>query len=174
MANVVDSTPVRGCIGLAGVGLAGLSLALLVTSIISALLGQLPPEAGIAGLIGASVLLLASTAVGGALAWWGWRGTLGRQHRADVETAVLDAAERRGGRLTPAQLATETDLSLADSEDVLDRLARDSHLRIDVGTGGEEVYVFPGLESGETRTPDEQLEADISLALDQQEKSQEH
>lgn len=61
------------------------------------------------------------------------------------ENAALEAARRRGGRMTVMQFAAEAGLPMEDAERTLERLASRGHIGQDVEESGMVVYVFPDL-----------------------------
>lgn len=67
------------------------------------------------------------------------------------ERRVLRFAERERGRVTIPEVATNCDLSLADSKQALERLVLAEVAEIQVTQSGVLVYVFPGFLSDEDK-----------------------
>ena len=60
----------------------------------------------------------------------------------DSEHEVLRIARAQGGRVTPSVVAVESLLSLAEAEQVLDRMARGGHATVAVAEDGRVEYEF--------------------------------
>lgn len=88
---------------------------------------------------------------------------------ADLEKRVLQSASQQGGFLTVPRLAMETDLSLAQSEAILDELSRRGYANPQVSSEGAVEYVFQEFRSD--RTLDE-LEFQIERAVAEAEEEQ--
>lgn len=81
---------------------------------------------------------------GGLLVWSGVRA--GRPAPVDATRSVLDAAARRGGRVTPVEVALDTGLEVGRAREILDGLAKKDACQILIGDSGILVYRFPELE----------------------------
>ncbi len=65
-----------------------------------------------------------------------------RQRQEEIEAKVLQIAISKGGRITAAEVAMTTDLSLAEAQAYLEGLARNGTIRMEVGVRGTMVYCF--------------------------------
>lgn len=63
------------------------------------------------------------------------------------ERRILQAAQRRGGRVTVAVASLEAKLDLDQARKELERLRKAGHCELDVSEDGAELYVFTGLGS---------------------------
>jgi predicted transcriptional regulator len=63
----------------------------------------------------------------------------------DIEKAVLACAKQHGGRVTIAEVATESDLSFTEAKEVLEELSRAGACTVDVTEEGAFIYEFLGL-----------------------------
>lgn len=63
--------------------------------------------------------------------------------RSDKERKVLQIAKKNSGKITPALLALETDMTLKESEDILDELAKQGYLQLEVYDSGSIEYICP-------------------------------
>jgi len=166
MDNILQNKPVRGCLGMVGFGIAGICLAATITGL-GDMLQQ--PATQIPSQIGATVCLLVSGAFGGVLCWYGYVGVFGERKLTDhVENQILNIAKAEGGRVTVALVAASSDLSMADSESILTRLAKDGLVRLDIDADGDNVYVFPGLDDSETTFDEAQFEEELAEVRDKQ------
>jgi hypothetical protein len=60
----------------------------------------------------------------------------------DHERAILQIAREHGGRLTPALVALDCDMGIAEAERVLDDLAKRGHASVNVRNDGRLEYEF--------------------------------
>lgn len=65
-----------------------------------------------------------------------------RRRREQLERQVLQLAAAAAGRLTPAQVAQSTRLTLEESKAFLDRLGVEGHCRMELDDGGSVSYRF--------------------------------
>jgi hypothetical protein len=84
---------------------------------------------------------LAFAAAGGALFFTALRARR-RQREEAIETEVLRVALSRDGRVTAAEVAMATELSLEEAQGYLERLARSGTISVEVGANGMLVYSF--------------------------------
>ena len=144
MRSFINAKIVRGLIGLTGFSITGLSLAILATGLATELTG---PTTDLAGAIGASVCMLFTSTIGAVLVWFGWVGIFGDEPTdSDVELEILELAARTDGAISIARVAANTDLSLEQSEDILEDLAKKGLARLDLDDEGNRIFVFSGLE----------------------------
>lgn len=68
----------------------------------------------------------------------------------DVERAVLACAQKHGGRVTIAEVATGTHLSFTEAKEMLEELSRAGACTVDVTENGAFIYEFTGLMPRET------------------------
>ena len=108
--------------------------------------------------IGLVVFLGLTTAAGAWLAWTRlWRAPGRAGHRpppmsdAEREQRILDLAERQGGRVTVAEVASRCDLTVDASKAALDQLVLHNVAELQVSERGVVVYVFPGFLSDEEK-----------------------
>ncbi|WP_226670874.1 hypothetical protein [Metabacillus litoralis] len=62
-----------------------------------------------------------------------------------LENTILKVAENRGGRLTPIELAMDTDLTLDEAKALLEKWALQGYVTIKVSEGGALIYDFTGI-----------------------------
>jgi hypothetical protein len=160
----------RGILGCVGIGIAlfgGLFFAMFLVTLLTG--GDGKTETGV--LAGLVVFFGGMLAVGVYLAWRMFsqkpaaaaaRGA-GRpgtgvpsappppQTDEERERRVLRFAEHERGRVTIPEVATNCDMSLADSKGTLDRLVLADVAQIQVTQTGVLVYVFPGFLSDEDK-----------------------
>jgi hypothetical protein len=60
-----------------------------------------------------------------------------------IEARIFRAAYKRKGRLTVSDVVLETDLSIKEAEEVLNRMVDSMHVCMEVGDTGMVVYEFP-------------------------------
>ena len=88
----------------------------------------------------------------GALLWW----TSGKKARlqltTDREKMLLNIIKQHGGKVTPAEIATSSDLSIVESQEALDELCRAGAGELEIIDGGKLVYVFHGFLSAEEKS----------------------
>ena len=65
----------------------------------------------------------------------------------EKEKAVLKIANEKNGRLTIAEVAMDTSLSLEESKTILEKMSADGVAELQITDGGSLVYVFTGLIS---------------------------
>jgi hypothetical protein len=92
--------------------------------------GLLPAARGLSGLIASRTSAPAAKRLGE------------KEKAAEGERAVLRAARDRGGRLTPALVALECDMSVEEAEGILDGLAKKGHASMRVRDDGRIEYEF--------------------------------
>ncbi len=63
----------------------------------------------------------------------------------ELENTILKVAENRGGRLTPIELAMDTDLTLDEAKALLEKWALNGYVTIKVTEGGALIYDFTGI-----------------------------
>ncbi len=80
-------------------------------------------------------------ASGGILVYIGLRSHQ-RQHQEAIEAKVLQEAITRGNRITAAEVAMLTDLSLAEAQTYLETQARGGLISVEVGEDGILIYHF--------------------------------
>lgn len=95
-----------------------------------------------------------------------------------LERQVLTLASENGGWISVPQVAARTELSLADSDRMLTRLAKEGFARMEVDEEGDTRYVFPGLddrgsagEAGEEWALEEEVAAAVDAAELEYERS---
>jgi len=137
--------PARTSSALAGVGAA----AWKTTSVAAMGLGALAVVAGIAlaGPAGIAIAVLGGlfgTGVGGLLWARGARSASAAKEALDasVEHAILDLAEKRGGRLLATDVARTLRMSLAEADRALTTMADGTRVAVDVGEDGIVTYDF--------------------------------
>ena len=108
--------------------------------------------------VGLVVFLGLTTAAGAWLAWTRlWRAPGRAGHRpppmsdAEREQRILDLAERQGGRVTVAEVASRCDLTVDASKAALDQLVLHNIAELQVSERGVVVYAFPGFLSDEEK-----------------------
>jgi hypothetical protein len=84
---------------------------------------------------------LAFAVAGGALLSTALRARR-RQLQEAIEAQVLQVALSRDGRVTAAEVAMVTELSLEEAQGYLERLARNGTISVEVGADGMLVYSF--------------------------------
>jgi len=170
MSGFLDKKTVRGGIGCVGLGTTVLAVALLATIVVQIITGA---QQDVAGAVGASVCMMMTAAIGGAMGWYGYRGMFGEQPvPADFEDQLLDLADRENGRVTVAMVAADTDLSMQRAEALLTRLTEQGLVRMEVGADGDYVHIFPGLGDDEETTFDQsQFERELERARLEAEKT---
>ena len=84
---------------------------------------------------------LAFAAAGGVLLSTALRA---RRHQREeaIEAEVLRVALSRDGRITAAEVAMATELSLEEAQGYLERLARNGTISVEVGANGMLIYSF--------------------------------
>jgi len=92
--------------------------------------GLLPAARGLSGMITSRTSAPAAKKIGE------------RERAAENEKAVLRMARDRGGRLTPALVALDCDMGVAEAEFVLDGLAKKGHASMRVRDDGRIEYEF--------------------------------
>lgn len=159
----------RGALGCVGVGMAlfgGMFFAMFLVTLLTG--GDGKTETGV--LAGLVVFFAGMLAAGLFIAWKMFRSRPARaaagagrpgtgvpsappppQTDAERERRVLRFAERERGRVTIPEVATQCDMSLADSKATLDRLVLAQVAEIRVTQSGVLVYVFPGFLSDEDK-----------------------
>lgn len=161
----------RGALGCVGVGIAligGMFFAMFLVTLLTG--GDGKTETGV--LAGLVVFFGGMLAAGLYIAWRMFRTRPARaaagagrpgtgagvpttppppQTDAERERRVLRFAERERGRVTVPEVATQCDMSLADSKATLDRLVLAEVAQIQVTQAGILVYVFPGFLSDEEK-----------------------
>ena len=76
--------------------------------------------------------------------------TVRKSRREDIENEerdLLKVIAERGGRITPAEIAAATNLTIAESEDKLRKLCRHGSGELQLTSDGRSVYVFFGFLS---------------------------
>jgi hypothetical protein len=68
-----------------------------------------------------------------------------RSKYEELENTIFKVAENRGGRLTPIELAMDTDLTLEEAKALLEKWALNGYVTIKVSEGGALVYDFAGI-----------------------------
>jgi predicted transcriptional regulator len=84
---------------------------------------------------------LAFAVAGGALLTTGLRARR-REREEAIEAEVLRVALSRDGRITAAEVAMATELSLEEAQKYLERLARSGTISVEVGANGMLIYSF--------------------------------
>ena len=84
---------------------------------------------------------LAFAVAGGSLLSTALR-TQRRQREEAIEAEVLRVALSRDGRVTAAEVAMTTELSLEEAQGYLERLARSGTISVEVGANGMLIYSF--------------------------------
>ena len=92
--------------------------------------GILPAARGLSGMISSRASAPAAKKIGE------------REKAAENEKAILRIARDRGGRLTPALVALDCDMSVETAERVLDGLAKKGHASMRVRDDGRIEYEF--------------------------------
>ncbi|MFC4321389.1 hypothetical protein [Litchfieldia salsa] len=69
----------------------------------------------------------------------------------ELENTVFKVAENRGGRLTPIELAMDTDLTLEESKALLEKWALKGYVTIKVSESGALVYEFTGMTTDQEK-----------------------
>lgn len=70
--------------------------------------------------------------------------------KKEKEKIILQTAKKYGGRITPVELAADTDLSINEAEDILKELSKKGYADLRVSDSGAILYEFLGF-----LTPDE-------------------
>ena len=143
-------------------GIAGLVVALFAALFFTVAITELATggdgKTSLGVYVGLIVFLGLTMAAGAWLAWtrlWQAPGRAG--HRpppmsdAEREQRVLDLAERQGGRVTVAEVASRCDLTVDASKAALDQLVLHGVAELQVSEQGVLVYVFPGFLSDEEK-----------------------
>ncbi len=65
----------------------------------------------------------------------------------DIEQHILQIAKEDGGSVTVAMIALQTDLSLKEAKNKLERLRKEGFCNVDLSEEGAKLYVFVGLRS---------------------------
>lgn len=79
--------------------------------------------------------------LGGALTYVSLRQKQ-RTRRETIEAKVIQAAIARNYRITPAEVAMLTDLSLTEAREYLETLARSGQIAVEIGENGMLIYCF--------------------------------
>lgn len=125
---------------LVGVGLALMGLVITMGAVLT--------TAGAENLLGHLLLTIAfgvvPMALGGLLVFRALRRVT-RIRREGQERRILDLARRRGGRLTVADVASSTALTLEEARQLLDDIHLSGHCATDLGEDGTMTYRFAEL-----------------------------
>lgn len=121
--------------------LALFSSLLVVVASVDLVTGSADTEPSV--LWGILVFFSLTTVLGGYLAVKS-RGRRIRKRRERREKKILTAIARAGGRVTPFELAAETDLGVEEARGYLDRLCELGMGELHVTDSGSLVYVFRG------------------------------
>ena len=76
----------------------------------------------------------------------------GRGEGVPRATEIIRAAQKRGGRITAAEVAADTTIPFDEAKGELDRLAKAGACEVVVGEAGILVYRFPEFESAANKT----------------------
>lgn len=147
----MDRSIFHALFGGLGSAVSGASLLLLGAGF----LGFFPVfSANLAGLVVALSLSLA-VLLGLGAAWYGFFGVRSARRLPEAEDRILEIANENDGRVTIPMVASNADVSLEETEEILTRMARGGYTRLLLDEDGGRVFVFPGL-----RTPSSELYED--------------
>lgn len=133
----------RGLLGVLGVTLALFSSFFVVAAIADLAGGDTETATGV--LLGLLVFFSGTGFAGGYLAWRKLRSAEPTLDDEERERLVLRLAADRQGRLTAAEVAAHTPLSLRESQQMLDRLEQHRAAELQLTPDGAMVYRFPQL-----------------------------
>ncbi len=143
--------------------LALFSSLLVVVASVDLVTGSADTEPSV--LWGILVFFSLTTALGGYLAVKSRQRRI-RKRRDRREKKILKAIARAGGRVTPFELAAETDLSVDKAREYLDRLCELGMGELHVTDSGSLVYVFRGsLSEADKATARSPLSGDADLSM---------
>jgi hypothetical protein len=74
-------------------------------------------------------------------------GSAGSKQSHSVEGSIFRAAYKRKGRLTISDIVLETDLSMREAEEAINRMVDGLHVRMEVQDSGMVIYEFPEIIS---------------------------
>ena len=97
------------------------------------------------------IALIIACAGGGALMVRASR-RMGRPDDSSRTTIIIRAAQKRGGRITAAEVVTDTSLSFEEAKIELERLGKAGACEVVVGDAGILVYRFPEFENPANKT----------------------
>lgn len=158
MDDLLDNRWIRIAFAATGFGIVGLAAALLVTIVLGG--------GNVAGTAGAAVCVSFTLLFGAALCGYGLWGVFSDDggERAG-EDRILKVARMHDGRVTVAQVAQGADIPMRDAQAMLEDLAREGLVRMEIADNGVEQYVFSGLgEEGATELPEQSYEATLREA----------
>jgi hypothetical protein len=125
-------------------------LGLLLVAALASSISDIARGVDVSDSIGGAVVL----AIGAAASGLGARRCLGPAKarrpvlsRDEREHLVLERARAAGGKLTQAELALDSGLSLDEARRLLDELAEKGAAELELSSSGVLVYSFPGLIS---------------------------
>ncbi len=81
----------------------------------------------------------------------GSMGAGASEESANIETAILGVAKRKGGIVTPTLLAMDGRYGLDEAKKALEGMVENGHAELRVRKTGETVYAFPELFSDENK-----------------------
>jgi hypothetical protein len=161
MEKFLNHKVTRGVIGVIGFGIAGCSFSIVAAGIADSIGGN--PEQDLAGILLATVCMLTSGLFGSGMCWFGYRGIFGEPEPAvDPEDQVLEVAKQNDGRVTAAEMAANSDLSLREADETLTGLAEQGLARMDVDNEGNNVFVFAGVGDSETQSAEQRFESELA------------
>lgn len=70
-------------------------------------------------------------------------GSIESNQSHSVEGSIFRAAYKRKGRLTVSDIVLETDLSIREAEEAINRMVDGIHVRMEVEDSGMVIYEFP-------------------------------
>jgi hypothetical protein len=74
-------------------------------------------------------------------------GSITANKSHSVEGSIFRAAYKRKGRLTISDIVLETDLSIREAEEAINRMVDGLHVRMEVEDSGMVIYEFPEIIS---------------------------
>lgn len=139
-------------LGLSGLGLALISLGFIAWAALDAVVAGLSVVGGVVGVVFATTLLVGL--------WLGWMALRRRPDRAGGDRKRFDArhksrqrgilrvAEKMGGRITRADIALHTPMTVDEAEAMLEEMALDGICELAITDDGQQVYLFAAFVDG--------------------------
>lgn len=130
-----------GC-GILSIGLALLSLFLVVAAFFDLVINRDPKEVGV--LVG-MIVLFGGLAAAGVFAAWKFMRSAPAAPNFDLENRILQLAAAKGCRLTVGMVALNCRVSIEESRTALERMALQGAANVEVEDDGGLVYDFSDL-----------------------------
>lgn len=143
----------RAFVGIIGVIIALFSSFFVATALVE-ICGHGDGKTEVSVLVGILVFFTGTAAAGGYLSWRMFRGSrraVEAVGSALAEKRVLALAAKLGGRTTVAEAAARCGLTVAESNEVLDRLVSQGVAELLVAQDGTAVYAISGLLTPEAK-----------------------